>query len=260
MAPVDRARGTLRAAAMGAWTLGATQAALVHLGLTPPPERAALRQSWVQTWARGLISVLGVEEHVVAPAPPPSERARLVVANHRSPFDILLMLRHCGGSVLARADLEGWPLFGRAAREGGTIFVDRNDPKSGARAIRAMRRKLLDGRTVTAFPEGTTYRGDEVRAFHGGAISAVRGLDAEILPVGLAYEPGSEFVDESFAHYVSRMSGRTRIPVALCFGAPRPAVGTRAELARELRDEVQSLVARARAALEPAPNDGKPRG
>jgi 1-acyl-sn-glycerol-3-phosphate acyltransferase len=159
------------------------------------------------------------------------------------------MLEHCGGSVLARADLAAWPVLGRAAREGGTIFVDRADAWSGARAIREIRDRLAGGLTVTVFPEGTTHRGDEVREFQGGAFSALRGLEVEILPVGIAYEPGAEFVGESFGAYMTRMTGRTSVPVALCFGAPRPASGNRQTLARDLRTEVQTLVDRARVAL-----------
>lgn len=249
MTPVARARGALRTVALGGWTLGTMQVALMHQRLTPPEAREALHNEWVRTWARGLVRVLGVEERIVAPAPPLAHGARLVVSNHRSSLDILLMLKHCGGSVLARADMEGWPVLGRAAREGGTIFVDRADPSSGARAIRAIRKQLASGRTVTVFPEGTTYRGDEVRAFHGGAFSALTGMEAEVLPVGVAYEPGAEFVGESFGAYLARMAGQKRIPVALCFGTPRPATGGREALARELRAEVQTLVERARTAL-----------
>ena len=250
MTPGIRTRVALRTVALGGWTLGTTQIALVHQWLTPPEAREALRDEWVRTWARGLVRVLGVEERIVAPAPPIARGARLVVSNHRSPLDILLMLEHCGGSVLARADLEGWPVLGRAAREGGTIFVDRADPRSGARAIRAIRKHLARGRTVTVFPEGTTHRGDQVHAFHGGAFSALRGIEADILPVGVAYEAGAEFVGEPFGAYLARMAGRPRIPVALCFGTPRPAATGREALARELRAEVQGLVERARTALD----------
>jgi 1-acyl-sn-glycerol-3-phosphate acyltransferase len=250
MPQVPNARAAMRAAALGAWSLGATQVARLHGRFTPPGEREVLLDAWVRAWARGLVALLGVEERIVAAAPPRARGARLVVSNHRSPLDILLMLEHCGGVVLARADLERWPILGRAAREGGTIFVDRADPRSGARAIRAIRARLVAGRTVTVFPEGTTYRGDEVRPFHGGAFSAVRGLDTEILPVGVAYEPGAEFFGEAFGAYLARMAGRPRIPLALCFGAPRVAVGGREDLARGLRDEVQALVHRARASLD----------
>jgi 1-acyl-sn-glycerol-3-phosphate acyltransferase len=115
--------------------------------------------------------------------------------------------------------------------------------------VREIRRRLLAGQTVIVFPEGTTHRGDRVEAFRGGAFAAIRGLDVELLPVGLAYEPGAEFVDERFADYVARMSRRRRTHVGLCAGQGRPAQGTREAIAAQLQAEVQALVNAARMQL-----------
>ena len=236
---------------MCGWTAGVTQAAVLYLQLRRPSEheRLGIAQRWVQAWARGLLAVFGIQQHWVGPAVPPPRKARLIVANHRSPVDIILMLQRFRGSVLARHDLEHWPVLGRAAREGATMFVDRNDPRSGVKAIREIRRRLAAGQTVIVFPEGTTHRGDEVHAFQGGAFAALRGLDVEVLPVGIAYEPGSEFVDETFVQHVSRMAQRPRTHVALCAGEVRDAQGDREALAAALQRDVQALVNRARAAL-----------
>jgi lyso-ornithine lipid O-acyltransferase len=160
-----------------------------------------------------------------------------------------LMLQHFGGSVLARHDLAGWPVLGRAAREGGTIFVDRHDPRSGVKAVREIRRRLRAGSTVSVFPEGTTHAGDEVRPFQGGAFAAVSGLDAEIVPVGVAYDLGAEFVDEGFAEHLQRVARRPRTRVALCVGEGRPALRDRDAMAQDARTVVQTLVRSARARL-----------
>lgn len=245
----DIVRSGARAVVMGAWTAGLMPVAQVHERLTDEHARAARAQRYVQRWAAGLLTVFGIEVGVVGAPAPPAERARLVVANHRSPVDILLLLRHFGGCVLSRADLERWPILGPAARHGGTIFVDRDDHGSGVKAIREIRRRLAAGRTVIVFPEGTTHRGDEVRPFLGGAFAAVRGLDAELLPVGLAYEPGSEFVDETFLEHIGRVAARPRTRMALCAGDVRPAVGTRSAISDTMHADVQGLVHRARSAL-----------
>jgi len=242
-------RSGARASAMLAWSFGVTQGAVLYLKTVPAERALGTRERLVQRWASGLLRVFGVQVTVVGPLPPTARRARLVVANHRSPLDILLMLKHVGGCVLSRADVERWPVLGQAAREGGTIFVDRHDARSGVKAIREIRRRLVEGRTVTVFPEGSTFRGDEVRPFLGGAFSAVRSLDAELLPVGVAYEPGAEFVNETFAQHVGRVAARPITRVALCFGRGAEARSDREVMARQMRDEVQLLVDRARAAL-----------
>jgi 1-acyl-sn-glycerol-3-phosphate acyltransferase len=258
-APADRARaahavaGPLRSAARGAamiaWSASMTQAALLRLRLCAPARRAEVAERWVQGWAQGLLVLFGVRQRWSGAPPARANGARLVVANHRSPIDILLMLQHFGGSVLARHDLSSWPVMGRAAREGGTIFVDRSDPHSGVKAIREIRRRLRDGKTVIVFPEGTTHEGDEVRPFLGGAFAAVRGLPAEVVPVGIAYEPGAEFVDEGFVAHLRRVAQRPATRVALCVGEALPAAGDRTTLAADMRKAVQDLVARARGEL-----------
>jgi lyso-ornithine lipid O-acyltransferase len=238
-----------RAIALAAWTAALTQAAVSILHRHPPERRTPQLQRWAQHWARGLLAVFGVEQHWAPGVIAPASRARLVVANHRSPLDIILMLQHFGGSVLARHDLEGWPVLGRAAREAGTIFVDRDDPNSGLHAVREIRRRLLAGQTVIVFPEGTTHRGDKVASFRGGAFAAIRGLDVELLPVGLAYEPGAECVDERFPDYVARMSRRRRTRVGLCAGPGWTPQGTREAIAAKMQADVQALVGAARARL-----------
>jgi 1-acyl-sn-glycerol-3-phosphate acyltransferase len=240
-----------RAAAMGGWTMAVAQTAIVHMGIAKEASREELRQRWVQRWARGLLSVYGVEQHWAGELPLPSRRARLVVANHRSPLDILLMLRGFGGSVLGRHDLAGWPLLGWAARHGGTIFVDRDDPHSGVKAIREIRRRLRAGQTVIVFPEGTTHRGDEVRPLQGGAFAAVRGLDAELLPVGISYDPGAEFVNETFVEHIGRVAQRPKTRVAVCVGEPSAVSADRDAMAAGMQQRIQALVHSARLTLGP---------
>ena len=108
---------------MATWTASVTQAAIVRMRFCAEHERVAVAQRWVQAWAGGLLGVFGVDQHWASERPRAPHRARLVVANHRSPIDIILMLQHFGGSVLGRHDLETWPIMGWAAREGGTTQV-----------------------------------------------------------------------------------------------------------------------------------------
>ena len=246
---VGNARSAARGAAMLGFTAGITNVAYVRLGLSRPAHRPQLVERWVKRWAAGLLGVFGIEQHWASAAPAPRTRARLVVANHRSPLDILLMLQHFGGSVLARHDLEHWPVLGRAATYGGTIYVNRKDPKSGVRAIREIRKRLQAGGTVVVFPEGTTHAGDHVYPFLGGAFSAVTGLDAELVPVGIAYDPGAEFVDPTFAAHLRRVAQRPKTRVALCVGEGLPVGHDRMATAEQLRAAVQGLVGQARAKL-----------
>jgi lyso-ornithine lipid O-acyltransferase len=240
------ARSVARATAMAAITAGMLQGVELHMRLakTQPPD--APWNLWLEQWTRALLEIFGVSPLLANAPPAAAQRARLVVANHRSPLDILLLLRFFGGSVLSRSDLATWPVLGAAARKADTIFVDRASASSGVAAIRGIRERLAKGRTVILFPEGTTHVGDDVRPFLQGAFAATRGLDVDIVPVGLAYDPGAEFVDETFLQHMQRVAARPETRVGMAFGTPLLSNQPRAVLAAAAEDEVKRLVTVAR--------------
>lgn len=183
---------------------------------------------------------------------PPATGPRLIVANHRTALDIGVLMERAGGHFLSRGDLAEWPVIGPLARHGGTIFVERGNKRSGALAIRAIRRTLADGKTVIVYPEGSTFRGDEVRPFLAGAFSAARATKAELLPIGLAYPDGVEYVDVDFMGHLGSIAARRRTAVSVEVGEPfgvDVAGGKTAEVAAHARNVVQSLVERARVRL-----------
>ena len=254
---IEEVKGRARQAARASGFLGLTAAMLpafvARMASTSDTDRATVRDAWVGRWARALLKLFAIEVIVDGAVPPPTQgrgRGRLVVTNHRSAIDIGVVLSTFGGTMVSRADLAGWPVLGAAARAVGTVFVDRASAKSGAATIRTIQKLLEEGQTINLFPEGTTFDGDEVRPFHGGAfVSAVR-AEAEILPVGIAYPRGSgaAFVDETFVAHLARMSrsGSTRMVVAV----GTPFIARRADRATDITKrahaEVQALVERER--------------
>jgi 1-acyl-sn-glycerol-3-phosphate acyltransferase len=225
--------------------------------LAPARDRDRVRDAWVAAWSGSLLRLFAIHLDVRDPGgvigTSPKGTGRLIVSNHRSAIDIAILLRTFGGHMVSRKDLSGWPLVGAAARSVGTIFVDRESTTSGAGAIREIRKNLEDGQSVLLFPEGTTFEGDEVRPFHGGAFIAVLRTSAEIVPVGIAYPKGSEtaFVNESFTRHLARMAGAKPTRVVLQVGEPIPVPrGSRAQaLTKTAHEAVQELVHTARAGL-----------
>jgi lyso-ornithine lipid O-acyltransferase len=127
---------------MASFTLGMMGGVRVRQRLSPESARYDIYQSWMKRWCQGLLDIFGVHARVAVEAEeavgrqPSAAVARLVVANHRSPLDIPLLLRQFGGCVLSRADLATWPVLGPAAISAETIFVDRKDTMSGVVAAR----------------------------------------------------------------------------------------------------------------------------
>jgi len=216
--------------------------------------------TWRSRWARQICSLYGLN---VSTQPARSEQeqpypgvdargiGRVFIMNHRSGLDIFIGMLHFAGHFVSRADLSGWPLIGRAARTAGTLFVDRSSKASGASTMRNMIRSLKRGSGIILFPEATAYSGDEVRPFRVGAFKAAKQVDAEIVPVGVAYaDPATTYGDESFLEHMQRVSSMKRIDIALQVGTP---FHSQDRSVRELRDHahetVQELVHCARARL-----------
>ncbi|MEM9071025.1 MAG: lysophospholipid acyltransferase family protein [Myxococcota bacterium] len=248
MANVSTLRANARLAAFAAYSTAALGAYEAALAVTPEARRLDLLYTSKRVIASSVLRILGVMPSVNGRVSI-ARRPRLVVANHRAALDIGVLLTRITGHFLSRGDLAKWPVVGRMAQRAETIFVDRASEHSGASAIRAIRRKLKAGRTVMVFPEGATFRGDEVQPFRPGAFSALRGLDAEILPVGLAYPPGTEYVDVDFVTHVRSVAARRKTPVAVTIGEPIAAEGNSRELAAEAHARVQELVRRSRRTL-----------
>jgi 1-acyl-sn-glycerol-3-phosphate acyltransferase len=245
-------RRTTRIAGFASITSAMLPAYLARRRWAAADQATAVRERWVAAWCGALLGLFGVRvlSKFVVPLVRDSGRGRLVVANHRSTADILLLLRSFGGHMVSRADLARWPLVGVAARSVDTVFVERSDAVSGANAVRAIRNLLARGATVIVFPEGTTFPDDDVRPFHAGAFVAAMRSGADVIPVGIAYEKGSgaAFVNESFGAHLARMAAAEPSSVAMCVGEPiavKPGVRS-ADLRSIAHAAVEALVRDAR--------------
>lgn len=251
---LSRARKVSRAAAFAGVT--ATMYGALRAQQRLQPERAEqLLAAYRDRWIDALLALFGVEVQLAAPGvPPKGERARLVVSNHRAGYDIGILLRLFGGVMVSRGDLASWPILGPVARTGGTIFVDREEGQQGQRAgaVRALRRALQARSTVNIFPEGSTFSGDEVRPFHAGSFLGAKGLEVEVVSVGLAYPPGCEFREEQdFPSHLADSAARARTPVSLVVSAPERLALPARDAAEHYRERVQELVREARRRLVP---------
>ncbi|MCX7808553.1 MAG: 1-acyl-sn-glycerol-3-phosphate acyltransferase, partial [Deltaproteobacteria bacterium] len=206
----------------------------------------SLQSEYLRLWAKGVQHLVGLDYEVVEGEPPPSpQKGRLVVANHRASLDVVILAQLFGGHFVANHRTQGAPIVGKASALVDTIYVDRSSRRSGAQAIRKIRRFLREGRTVILFPEGTTHSGDEVHPFHPGAFLAVLDLDAEIVPVGIAYPPGHEFIEPRLGEHLQKLLERPKNRAWVAIGEACDARFAHPEL---LRDKVQDLVYKARKA------------
>ncbi|MCB0926130.1 MAG: 1-acyl-sn-glycerol-3-phosphate acyltransferase [Mycobacterium sp.] len=111
----------------------------------------------------------------------------LVVSNHMSWCDVLVIGAVAPGTFVARADLLDWPLIGWAARLMRIISIDRARLRALPEVVATVGHRLREGRTVVAFPEGTTFCGPDRGRFHPAVFQAAVDTGRPVQPLRLQY-------------------------------------------------------------------------
>src|SRR5690606_196116 len=143
------------------------------------------REATVQAWAQRMLRILGIPLHVQGQAP--AQGPVLLVANHLSWLDILVLhaARHC--RFVSKADVKHWPLIGTLATGGGTLYIEREKRRDAMRVVHHMAESLKAGGIVAVFPEGTTGDGSVLLPFHANLVQAAISAGAPVQPVALRY-------------------------------------------------------------------------
>ena len=229
------ARTGSRAARIGAFALELWSRLLVDGAPVAADERAR-ELSWV---AENMCALHGVRLRVSGSAP---TQPCLLVANHISYFDpiVISSLQPC--TAVAKREVAGWPWVGEVCRRFGVLYVDRDCSHSGARVLREAMRSFERGVSVLIFPEGTTTHGDQVLPFKRGSFGAAALSGVPIVPVALRYESASAawVGDDLFLpHYVRTVAKPyTRVSVEFL----PPLSYARASCVDDLAEQARSAI------------------
>lgn len=111
----------------------------------------------------------------------------LIVANHVSYIDILVIASVTPSVFITSVELGGTFFLGMLARLGGSLFVERRKVTGLKQEIAEIVRVLREGHHVVLFPEGTTSNGERVHPFRNALFDAAITAGADILPLCLRY-------------------------------------------------------------------------
>ena len=114
----------------------------------------------------------------------------LLVSNHLSYVDVVVLAAQLGGVFVARGDAAGWPVGGTMCRAADTIFVDRDHRHGVSHALRRMEEMLRQGRGVVLFPEGTSSAGQTVLPFRPSLLAAAARSCLPVSYASLTYAAG----------------------------------------------------------------------
>ena len=204
------------------------------------PARGARAKALRMKWLCENVSALhGLEVKVGGELP---RGPSALVANHLSYLDPIAVASLVPLAAIAKEEVADWPVLGRALRELGLLFVDREDVMSGARTLRAAARCFDAGLSVLTFPEGTTTEGRSVLPFRRGIFGVAARVGVPIVPVALRYEwrAAAWTGDDAFFPHYLKTASRETTRLELHFGAPIQAAPW---------ERAEDLAARARAII-----------
>ena len=117
----------------------------------------------------------------------PEEGPLLIVSNHVSWIDIMVLSAVAPLSFVAKREVARWPFFGTLARLQRTVFVDRDRRHATGNSRNEMKERLLAGDILVLFPEGTSSDGRRVLPFKSSFFGAADTEGVLVQPVSLAY-------------------------------------------------------------------------
>ncbi len=215
------------------------------------------RSERIQAWALDLLALLAIK--VVATGKAPQSGPLLLVANHISWLDIVLLLAGGPCRFVAKSEIQHWPLFGRLSRGVGTLFIARESPRDALRVVHHMADELRAGALLAIFPEGTTSDGHRLLPFHANLFQAAISAHAPIQPIALSFVDARTgqlslapcyIDDDSLMRSVWRTLTAPSLCATLNFGVPQlPKGRERRVLAADVRRDIEGLLAQSQGTL-----------
>jgi 1-acyl-sn-glycerol-3-phosphate acyltransferase len=146
-------------------------------------------RDWVVRRAyRGILFIIGISLQVRGSLS--NVRPLLVVSNHVSYLDVVIM-----GSVFSfrftpKKDIASWPVISSICRLTGCVFIDRR-PEKFREAMEQVRQSLQEKQVISLFPEATTGNGVTTLPFRTGffhlAEGEIAGSPLMVQPVAVIY-------------------------------------------------------------------------
>jgi 1-acyl-sn-glycerol-3-phosphate acyltransferase len=188
-------------------------------------------------WARTILKFSGVRVAVRHPERLSRRGPFIVVANHESYADVLVLLANLPMQVrfLAKRSIFRVPVLGWSIRAAGFVPVDRGDRSRSFATVETALRRLGRGRSLVVFPEETRTQTGDLSPFKKGAAMLALKTGFSILPLGIA---GTRQVLPRGAW--NSEPGR----VVLCVGEPLaadPSAQARKEMTARIKDSVSAL-------------------
>jgi 1-acyl-sn-glycerol-3-phosphate acyltransferase len=215
---------------------------------------ADLRSRWrawnFRVWARAAARVMGMK--INAHNQPPAG-AFLLVSNHLSYVDIVVLASQLNCVFIAKSEVAGWPILGMLCRSMNTIFINRKRKRDIVNAMGNIEKAMSHGSGVVLFAEGTSSNGESVLPFRPSLLEFATRRHVPVHYSSINYRvPAGEMAttqsvcwwgDMTFPDHLFRLLQLPKFEANLVYG-PRPIVAhDRRLLAAKLWSAVSTQLA-----------------
>jgi len=143
----------------------------------------------VQQWSADTLKLLGISVEVMGALEiTTSNPSRLLVANHISWLDPLVIQTLQHSIFVAKQEVSQWPVVGRIAKGCEVVFVNRGSPSSARKMVQSMTDALQKNMCIAGFPEGTSTEGHAVGFFHSNLFEVAVANACEVIALSLRYK------------------------------------------------------------------------
>jgi 1-acyl-sn-glycerol-3-phosphate acyltransferase len=223
---------------------------------------------------RILCALIGIRVREIGKRSPDSPL--LILANHASWLDILVITSLAPAVFVAKKEVAGWPVFGWLAKLQRTVFIDRQRRHRTGAATQEIAERLNGGDAVVLFAEGTSSDGNRILPFRSALIGAVHHVigssthhervtvqplslayvNLNGLPLGRAFRSRvAWYGDADLIPHLIGVCAAGAVDVVVSWGEPvsYDMNADRKDIARVAEQAVRTMTARARSMSPPVP-------
>ncbi len=198
MHKASHVRGVVRFLAFTVWTLALGGFWLCIRFVFPPDARSSGGALILSRWSRGVRCIVGLRLEVSGK---PLRCPVLLASNHISYLDIAVIASEVPVVFVSKSEVAGWPLLGPLAKAIGTIFLERDRPRSVIEVAERMGKLLKSGQSIAMFPEGTTKKESGISDLRPALFEPALRAEIPIQGVSLEYIPLSKSDNAEAAWY-----------------------------------------------------------
>ncbi|KYH34748.1 1-acyl-sn-glycerol-3-phosphate acyltransferase [Clostridium tepidiprofundi DSM 19306] len=188
----------------------------------------------VMEWANFVIDSIGIDLEVIGRENIPNKSC-LFVSNHQSNLDIPALLSAVGKPIglVAKKEMEKLPIMPYWMNEMHCVFIDRENPREGLKAINKGAENLKQGYSMAIFPEGTRSKGSKMGEFKKGSLKMALKAKVPVVPVT---------IDGTYKSLEAYDKKSKRFDVKIIFDKPIEVKELSREESAKLLEDVRDII------------------